>query len=160
MAEVLKLSTLIERPTIIIDDVSYEIMSPDELSVVETYRLASQGKRIEQLMDSPKLEAVDERELAGLIRGIADFLMVGVPVDVRDKLTDAMRTEVAEVFTTLPLRKHMKALGKEIDATEAATKTTLEALTKTKSKPIGAKSRDGSKGSTAGNQDGGSTMPK
>ncbi len=130
MAEsVLKLSTLIERPTIIIDGESYEIMSPDELSVLDHHRLGSQGKRLDALMSKEYLDEEGEHKLSSLLRAISNFIMVGVPDDVRDKLSDAMRTEIAEVFTTLPLRKHMTALSKEITATAAATKAALEKLT-------------------------------
>ncbi len=129
MAEsVLSLTTLIERPTIIIDDVSYEIMSPDELSVLDHHRLGIQGKALDALMSKPKLNAGSEKRLTSLLRDISDFIMVGVPDDVRAKLSDAMRTEIAEVFTTLPLRKHLTALTKEITATEAATRKAMADL--------------------------------
>ncbi|KKM84735.1 hypothetical protein LCGC14_1296260 [marine sediment metagenome] len=129
MAEsVLKLSTLIDRPTIIIDDVSYGIRSPDELSVLDHYRLGSQGKKLDALMDEPELDDEGEKKLSTLLHAITDFIMVDVPADVRVKLSDAMRTEIAEVFTTLPLRKHLTALTKEITTTEAATRKAMADL--------------------------------
>ena len=129
MAEsVLNLTTLIDRPTIIIDDVSHTIMSPDELSVLDHYRLGSQGKKLDALMDEPELDDEGEKQLSTLLHAITDFIMVGVPDDVRAKLSDAMRTEIAEVFTTLPLRKHLTALTKEITAAEAATRKAMADL--------------------------------
>ena len=145
---VLKLSTLIDRPTIIIDGVSYEIMSPDELSVLDHHRLSSQGKALEALMNVESLDDEGEKKLSSLLHNISNFIMVGVPDDIRSKLSDAMRTEISEVFTTLPLLKHLSAMSESLLVTGADKKTT---------KRTGAKSRRGSKGSTAGRRDGGST---
>ncbi len=148
MAELLKLSTLIERPTIIIDDVSYEIMSPDELSVLDHHRLGSWGKQLDTLMNKLTLERAAEKKLSSLLHRITNFIMVDVPNDVRDKLSDVMRMEIAEVFIMLPLRKRLSAAKETLMATEAG---------KEAKKPTGDKSRRGSKGSTAARRGGGST---
>lgn len=135
----LEIETLIERPTIIIDEEAYEIRSPDELSVIDTHRLSSQGRRLNALMSRDKIKPAEKKELSKLLHAISDFIMVGVPNDIRDNLSDPQRMEIAEVFTALPLQKHMaKALAAE-------------------AKLIGAKRRPGSKGSTAATRRGGST---
>lgn len=134
----LEIETLIERPTIIIDEESYEIRSPDELSVIDTHRLSSQGRRLDALMAKDKLSAVDKKQLSKLLTDISNFIMVGVPDDVGEKLSDTQRFEIAEVFTALPLQRHLaKALAAE-------------------AKSIGAKRPRGSRGSTAETRRGGS----
>lgn len=141
---ILDLDTLIERPRIAIDGVSYEILSPDEISVIDFQRFAIWGQRIDMLMseavagDAPE---ESEAELTRLIINLTDRIMVGVPEEVRDKLGEPHRMMIAEAFTRLPLPRWVKAA-------EGAKK---------KIPPIGAKQRQGSKGSTAGRRGGGST---
>ena len=86
MAEsVLKLSTLIERPTIIVDGVSYEIMSPDELSVLDHHRLGSWGKQLDALMDIESLDDEGEKKLSCMLHNIPNFSMVVVPAAIPAK---------------------------------------------------------------------------
>ena len=113
---ILDLDTLIKRPVIAIDGKRYEILSPDELSVLDHHRLTTQGKRLDELLAGPDLEPEDERELSKLLADITDWIMVGVPAEVREKLSDAQRMEVGEVFTALPLRKHLMNLMQEAGA--------------------------------------------
>ncbi|KKM73939.1 hypothetical protein LCGC14_1405340 [marine sediment metagenome] len=107
---VLNIATLIERPQIKIDEGLFEIKSPDELSVVDHHRLQSQGRRLEELMAQDTLNVIDEVELGKLLTDISTFIMVGVPEEVQAKLTDSQRTQVCEVFTSLPLRKQVESL--------------------------------------------------
>ncbi len=148
--QVLDISTLIERPKIAIDGKFYKIRSPEELSVIDHHRMESQGRRMVELTALPKLEPIEENELKKLLHAISDFIMVDVPKSVRKKLTDAQRASVSEVFTALPLRKHMMAMIGE--ATAQAVKAA-----EAKPKSTGGKRRRASKGSTAGRRDGGST---
>lgn len=103
----LDLSTLIERPNIAIDGELYEIRSPDELSVLDHHRVASQGKRLDELFELSTLNSDEQKELTKLIADLTDFVMVGVPPDIRGKLTESQRMDVASVFTVLPLQKHL-----------------------------------------------------
>ncbi len=129
----LDLTTLTERPAIAIDGERYEILSPDELSIVDSHRFQQWGLRLDVLMKQPELSDDDADELTGLVRKLSDRIMVGVPDDVRANLTEGQRLQVAEVFTQLPRAK-----------TETRKKTT-----KKPNRSTGAKRRRGSNGSTA-----------
>ena len=140
---ILDLSTLIERPKIVIDGQPYEIMSPDELSVLDHHRLGSQGRRLNELMELDTFAGAEDGELLKLVHDISDFIMVDVPDEVRAKLSDAQRMEISEVFTALPLRKHLTTLAEAMGAAEA--------------KSTGGKRRRASNASTAARRGGGST---
>ena len=107
----IELTTVARRPKIAIDDELYEILSPDELSIVDCHRFAAWGNRIDALMAKASLSQKEERELGTILSDLSDRIMVGVPKDQRTKLGDAQRMEVAEVFTRLPLRKRLARLA-------------------------------------------------
>ena len=138
----LDLKTLVERPTIAIDDELYEILSPDELTIVDSHRFAAWGKRIDALMAKKVLTKSNKKELGKILGDLGGRIMVGVPEDLRAKLSDAQRMAVAEVFTRLPLQKRLARL--------AGAETT-------DGRSTGASSQRGSSGSTAASPDGGST---
>lgn len=58
----LDLNTLITRPTIVIDEKKYEIISPEELSILDSQRMVTRGQRMEELMagGEPDQAAKDE----------------------------------------------------------------------------------------------------
>ncbi len=101
------------RPTISIDGTSYEILTPDDLSIVDHHRFQKWGKRIDTLMAAPELDDDAAVELTSMLAKLTDRIMCDVPEDVRAKLTDTQRLRVAEVFTQ-PLRRKPKkrAVGK------------------------------------------------
>lgn len=134
MAEpLLKIKTLIDRPVIEIDDARYEILSPDELSIVDSMRFEQWGRRLSEVRtDDFKIE--DAGEISEILRKLTDWIMVGVPDEVRGTLTEAQRIAVAEVFTTLSRRKTATARGAKPARANQRT---------------GAKSRRGSSDSTA-----------
>ena len=136
-APVLDLDTLIKRPIIIIGGVRYEILNPDELSVVDHHRLTTQGQRLDALMSDEEMDETTEQEVSQLLVEITDWIMVGVPPEVRAKLSDAQRMDIGSVFTALPLRKHLMSIMEE-------------AGVKPGKMPIGGRRSRISRGSTAG----------
>lgn len=134
---VLELSTLVERPTIAIDGTRYDILSADELSVVALERFTRMGRRIDELgrLDAPTPE--QQSDLAEAIGEVAASIMVGVPDDVRDRLSLVNLMRVIEVFIGLLPARMKRQAG-------AATSST------------GARPRPGSSASTAGIPAGGS----
>ena len=145
---ILELSTLIERPKITIDGKLYEILSPDELSIVTFQRFGYWAQRIGEIMGEGKIKPKLEAELSRLIVELTDRVMVDVPKEVRDKLGDSQRMQIAEVFIQLPLPRWL------IAAREAG-------VTKKPGKPpIGGKRRRASNASTAGRRGGGSSKPR
>lgn len=103
----LDLNTLIERPTIAIDGKKYEIRSPDELSIIESQQFTFWGAAIEELSQ----EEGKEEELQVLIDKVADAVLIGVPANVRAKLSGVQKHQVIEVFTVLLLRRKIGAVG-------------------------------------------------
>lgn len=150
---VLDLQTLIERPRIAIDGAPYEILSPDEVSVLDHQRLAAWGRRYDALMAQASLSDAERDELARLVRDISDTIMVGVPEAVRARLSDAQRLQVVEVFTALPLQRRLAALAagahRQAQDRTASPRATTRVST-------GAKPSRGSSASTAATPAGGS----
>lgn len=105
----LDLSTLIERPVIRIDGVTYEILSPDEISIIDGHRLGMWGRRINVLAESDQTEG--EAELEQLIDKVARKVAVGVPGAVYNALPGAHKQAIADVFTGLLLRKRLGVAG-------------------------------------------------
>lgn len=103
----LSLETLIERPTIDIDGQRYEMLSPDELSVLDSHRFSKWAGRLEELQkageESPEMDEIADR--------IARKALIGVPEDVLEKLTGVHKIAVAEVFIGLLLRSRMGVAG-------------------------------------------------
>lgn len=133
----LDLNTLIERPTIAIDGKRYEILSPEELSILDSQRFENWGRQIEALArDDDKSD-----ELDALIQTVTDKIMVGVPQDVRAKLSNGHKLKVLAVFTGL-------LLGDQVGAAGAA----LNVM----SRSIGATSSPASSASSADHRNGGS----
>lgn len=105
------LRTLIERPSIAIDGEDYEILSTDELSALDHQWLHSSGQRLDLLMNKESLSAKEKKELEDLLMKVSDRIMVGVPDEVRARLTGRHRIGICEVFTMLLLQSRTAAAG-------------------------------------------------
>lgn len=108
-APLLDLDTLIVRPTIEIDGQRYEIMSADELSVLESHRFGIWGRRIEQLAASDDEE--DGAEYQELISRLARKILIGASDEVFARLTGAHELAIVDVFTGLLLRNKLGVAG-------------------------------------------------
>jgi len=104
---ILNLDTLIVRPTIEIDGKRYEILSTEELSVLDSRRFGLWAARLEELQTSDE----EQPELEQLIDTIARRVLVGVPDDVIAKLSGRHKIAVVEVFIALLLRSRMSVAG-------------------------------------------------
>ena len=103
----LSLDPLIVRPTVKIDDTRYEILSPEELSVLDSRRFGLWGEQLNALEQGDP----ENPELETLVSTIARKVLVGVPDEVFAKLTGRQKLDVIEVFTGLLLRGRMSAAG-------------------------------------------------
>ena len=126
----LDLTTLTERPAILIDGNRYEILSPDELSITDSARFQKWGQKLQEVQTGD-LEMENAGEISDILTKLTDWIMVDVPEDVRGKLSDAKRLLVAEVFTRLFRRQPTAKVAKK------------------QLRRTGAKSRRGSNASTA-----------
>ncbi|MBW8638999.1 hypothetical protein K1W69_17515 [Hoeflea sp. WL0058] len=107
----LDLNTLIERPTIRIDGKAYEILSPEELSILDSQRFERWGRKIEALAKTANENDDDADELTTLIDTVTSKIAIGVPEDVRARLTNAHKDQVISVFTGLLLGGQAAAAG-------------------------------------------------
>lgn len=144
---ILDLATLIERPTIDIDGTRYEILSPDELSVLDNRRFGLWSEQLEKLQQGDALNP----EIEALVETIARKVLVGVPPEVFAKLQGTHLMAVVQVFTGLLLRNRLRVAGATQKAmaagmTGAAAGGTIEALA---NQLIGASFSPGSSASTA-----------
>lgn len=149
MAEnILELRTLIERPSIKIDDAAYEIVSPQELSIVDSQRFTLWGEKMKALSAEG-----DDAGLEALINDIAGRIMVSVPIEVAAKLSGVQKMAVVEVFTALLLQHKMAVAG-------AITKTMepgLKAQAASQGEATGETSSRASSASMVGRRSGGSS---
>ncbi len=104
---ILNLDTLVVRPTVEIDGKSYEILSVEELSVLDSRRFSLWAGRLDELQSSEE----DNPELDELVDTITRKVLVGVPDDVFAKLSGTHKVAVVEVFTGLLLRNRMSVAG-------------------------------------------------
>lgn len=136
--QVLDISTLVKRPKIKIDNKLYDILSVEELSVVDNQRFSLWGTELQQLVaDKTKSD-----ELTKLIDDLSKKVLVGVPEKVFAKLSGSHRFSVVEAFTMLLLRRKAMVAG---------------AIAKGMGLATGEASFPGSNASLADTPDGGST---
>lgn len=140
----LDLSSLIERPKITIDDEPWEITAPEELSVIDTQRLASLGRKLDNLrMQDGEAQA---KQLTDTLEAIVALVMAPVPAKVRAKLSDAQKVAVIEVFTMLSYARKAQLAGATVPN---ILKSLMASLPKTDPATTGEKPSPGSSASTA-----------
>jgi hypothetical protein len=107
----LDLSTVITRPFVRIDGVAYDMVSPDELSVIDYARISAQGKRIGEI-EELGAEATDEQkqEYERLLDTVCRRVLLA-PDEIHRKLTTQHRCAVAVTFTALRLTTSLEAAG-------------------------------------------------
>ena len=94
----LELSTARQRSLVKIDDKSYELRHPDELSVVESYFMQELSKRLVALSKGE----VSEKDLSSIQQGLDRSLrtaFVDLPESVLTILNDGQKLKVLEVFS-------------------------------------------------------------
>jgi len=105
----LDLDTLVVRPLINIDEAKFEILHPNELSVIAQARFGRDGRRIDELEKDDSAKA--EEELEQLINRTARKIAVGVPDTVWAKLSGSHHWAIVDLFTGLSLRQKMAVAG-------------------------------------------------
>lgn len=138
-APLLKLDTFVQRPTVVIDGVQYEILSCDELSILDSHRFGMWGRRINALAEAD--DETSEAELNALIDKVARKVAVGIPAEIYEKLSGSHKLAISDVFTGLLLRNRLGVAG---------------AIAKAAGLPwTGASTSPGSSASTADSRNGG-----
>lgn len=108
MTQLLSLDTLVKRPTVAIDGVSYEMLSPDEMSVLDYQRFGLWQRELAELQEAG---ATDDPALVELVDRIAQKALIAVPAEVFAKLSGAQKIAVIEVFTGLLLQTKLRVAG-------------------------------------------------
>lgn len=144
---ILDLNTLIERPTIRIDGETYELRSPDELSVLDSHFFTVKGKEIEQLGEAEGSDA----DLAAVVDQVVPRMVIDLPDDVYDRLSGAAKLAIVDVFTGLLLRRRVSLAGAIAQAVIAPAKPT---------RSTGAKNSPASSASSEAIRTGGSGAPR
>lgn len=111
-APLLCLTTLVKRPKINIDGTGYEILSPDELSILDAKRLSLCGEKIAELTKDPDSDA---NELEQLVSETAKMICVGVPADIFDKLKYPHMEAIIAGFSELLLDHKITLAGAIMD---------------------------------------------
>jgi len=143
-APLLNLDTLIVRPKITIDGKPFDMIHPDEISVIDSHRFGVWGRRIDELQALAKDDEASQRELDELVFTVARKILPDVPDDVFAKLSGTQRWAVIDVFSGLLLQAKLKVAG----AIGTATGEVPEWL----SRLTGAPSFPGSSGFMAGSR--------
>lgn len=110
-ANLISIDTVIERPLIRIDGELHELVSPDELTVMQSVAIRKLGTRLDKLMNIDEPDDEAERKLSATLNRITDIIMRPVPAAVRAKLTEVQQLQVIEVFTMLLLAKKAQLAG-------------------------------------------------
>lgn len=105
----LDLDTLIVRKTIAIDGEHFEILNPDELSVMTSFELSRRGKRIDELVAGATPSKPDE--LDELVTQTSRTVLVDVPAPVFEKLSGTQKLAIVDVFTGLLVRSKLGVAG-------------------------------------------------
>lgn len=93
MAEILlDLKTLIVRDKIKIDEVEYELRNLDELSLLDAEELQVGGQ---------KLQSGKASEMAQWLKRLTSIVIVALPDEVANRLSDTQRIKILEVFMKL-----------------------------------------------------------
>lgn len=98
---VLTLSTVIDRPTILIDGTPYQMRAADELPWLVYRDKANVYKRAAPLFTLARRTPAQEKELKRLLHPLVASLMVDVPAKVLAKLTDDHRLAIVATFSQL-----------------------------------------------------------
>jgi hypothetical protein len=100
---VLTLSTVIDRPTILIDGTPYQMRAADELPWLVYRDKANVYQRASTLFTLRRRTPKQEQELTRLLPSLVASLMVDVPAKVLAKLTDDHRLAIVATFSQLLL---------------------------------------------------------
>ena len=99
MSRVLTFDTLIERPTVAIDGVEYDMALPDDFGILALAKIDRMQRDLGLLMARP--DDLTDRELeriAGILDGLTALVLPDVPDERRGRLRDAQKLAVVQAF--------------------------------------------------------------
>ena len=90
----LDLDTLAERPFVLIDQVKYELRTPEEVSVLEHRRLGKLGARLDAIEKTEDPSEEEEQEYEQLLKTLSGRVLLA-PDEVKARLNSSQRVAVA-----------------------------------------------------------------
>jgi hypothetical protein len=115
----LDLDTFPERKRIRIDGENYEMLSPEELSLMQTSRISKLGKRLEEL-SSGDADASLLRDYREVLDGLVQSVLPDIGKGVLKRLSEPHKLDIVEVFTAL-LKGHGRRLSEAASIIDALT---------------------------------------
>lgn len=106
----LDLDSLLERPLVSVDGVPYELVTPDELTIVEHRRLLKLGQRLEALESKEDPTEADEQEHQEVLGALCRKVLVA-PASVIEGLSRANRASIALAFSQLRMMTALRMAG-------------------------------------------------
>ena len=100
----LDIDVLIERSTIKIDGVLYELRNPPELSIFEGRVVFRLQKFMAETMAIEEPREDLEAEVERLLRRVVEIVLIA-PQEIKDRLSPFHRLQIAEAFTNLDRAK-------------------------------------------------------
>lgn len=105
----LDLNTFIVRPVVNIDGQAYEMVHPDEMTILDLQRQFVRGRRIAELMIKKELTTAEQVELPRILDEACRAILVGAPEEVHAKLQDGHRFDIIDAFGELLPRNRRTA---------------------------------------------------
>ncbi len=96
----LNLDTLVEHRTVRIDRVEYDLLNPEEVSLLDYHRIQKQSNRVAAMMEAAEMTDEQAEDLSRLLDSLCKFVL-RAPEEVHAKLIDTNKLRVIEVFTNL-----------------------------------------------------------
>lgn len=125
----LTLSTLVERPVVEIDGAAYEMIVPDDVSLLELARMQRMQAKVQAISAKVESTEADVAAMAEQLEQLVAMILPELPGDVLARLSDVKRMAIISAFVD----------------TVGAKAGTLPSLT---SRPTGANSSPASSAST------------
>ena len=98
---ILSLETIFTRPQVSIDGALYDITSPGELTIQQSYRIGVLSRQLTKKRAEDGLTEAAQNQLSETLNELTEIILEPVPTEVRAKLKDAQRLAMVEVFTML-----------------------------------------------------------
>jgi hypothetical protein len=108
----LNLTTLVERESISIDGVLYELKNADEFGLYDYARLVSETGKIEGALTDPELPEEEAKRFRDALDALTVVAFVSIPPAVVASLTETNKLQILAAFSELQSSRQAAALEK------------------------------------------------
>lgn len=124
---VLNLDSLTERRAVRFEGTDYDLLNPEEVSILDYHRIVKQAHRIDEIMGSGKSTSdLSEAEVAEMTAALdrAVRMILRAPDEVHAKFSDLARLAIISVFSDLQRSVNPPAATATAPPTETPTTST------------------------------------